>query len=279
VSCGTGTNDLASNTAMLRDLVRRYGWLYRIRPQTLAEPFYRLVGPYGGRAIVEVSGAKIYVDPFSTSGRIIVDGEEYEPDFVRLIRARLPVGGCFLDIGANEGIFSAIAAHVAGENGMVIAVEPQSRLRDILEIHIALNSRGTYRIYRNAIGEQDGQKLTLNLGPSSHTGGSSLVRAYRWNRRTEEVMSRSVDSLLAEHGDRRVDLMKVDVEGFEAEVVGSAEATLRAKRVEVLAIDYHGSILAKRGIDPASIDVRIRRHGYRLESGNPEGGYCVYCAN
>ena len=56
--------DLATdrNLALLRDIVRRYGWLYRIRPQTLAEPFYRLVRPHGGRAIIWAEGVRLFID-------------------------------------------------------------------------------------------------------------------------------------------------------------------------------------------------------------------------
>jgi FkbM family methyltransferase len=223
-----------------------------------------------------VSGAKAYIDPFSTSGRIIIDEGSYEPELVELMRRKLAPGGVFVDIGANEGLFSAVAASIVGEKGLVVAVEPQSRLRDVLEINIALNSRGRYRIHRNVIGEKDGLELSLSLGPSSHTGGSSLVRAYRWSRRTEKVASRTVDSILAEEGNPTVDLMKIDVEGYEPEVVNSAEGTLAARRVKAIAVDYHGSILATRGIDPRAVDQKIRAHGYRLESGSPEGGYCVY---
>ena len=267
---------LAQYLFALRAAVRKYGWLYRIRPQILAEPFYRLLAPSGGRAIVEVSGARFFLDPFSTAGRAIVDGMEYEPELAALLRQKLRVGSCFLDIGANEGRVSAIAASIVGEKGLVIAVEPQSRLRDVLEINIALNRSGRYRIYRNVIGEKDGVELSLSLGPSTHTGGSSLVRAYRWSRKTEKVKTRTVDGILAEQGNPTVDLMKIDVEGYEPEVITSAEATLAAKRVKAIAVDYHGSILATRGIDPRAIDGKIRAHGYRLESGSPEGGYCVY---
>lgn len=275
----TAGMELSANLATLRDVVRRFGWLYRIRPQVFVEPIYRLVGPPAGRAILNVSGSRLFVDPFSTAGWDMVDGKEYEPDMVRLIKASVPRGGVFFDVGANEGVFSAMAAAAMGKGGLVIAVEPQSRLRDILEINLALNCKGEFRIFRNAISTNDGETLRLNLGPTSHSGGSSIVRAYRWRQRTESVTTRSVDSIVAELGDRRIDMMKIDFEGFEPEVVCSAEMTLRAKRVAVLAVDYHGSILATRNIDPLQVDSRIRAHGYVTAEGSPEGGYVVYKAS
>lgn len=266
------------NRQILHELVRRFGWLYRIRPQSLAEPLYRLVRPYGGRAIIEVEGVRLFIDPFTTHGMNFVMNGHYEADVAALVREKLPIGGTFLDIGANEGVISSIAARHMGPQGLVIAVEPQIRLRDLLEINLALNSRGTFRIIEAAITAEGGDTVTINLGPTSHSGGSSLVRSYRWGGLRQEVAGRSVDSIVAELGERTVDLMKVDVEGFEPEVVRSARASLADRRIACLAVDYHNSILVTRGITAASVDAEICSYGYRRERGAPETGYTVYVA-
>lgn len=266
------------NRRLLWEVAHRYNWLYRLRPQSLAEPLYRLARPRGGRAIIEVQGVRLYVDPFTTAGNELVLNGSYEEDVVRLVRARLPSGGTFLDIGANEGLISAIAAHAVGPQGLVVAVEPQSRLLDILEINLALNAKCTFQIIDAAITAQEGEQLTLNLGPDSHTGGSSVVRAYRWGGREQRVVGRSVDRILAELGDRRIDLMKVDVEGYEPEVIRSSRASLASRRIACLAVDFHNSILATRGIKSADVEAEILGHGYRRDAGTPEQGYTVYVA-
>ena len=269
--------DRRANLAMLRSVHRRHGWLSRIRPQVLAEPLYRLLGPVGTRAIVDYSGVRLFIDPFSTLGRTIVEGGEFEPETARLVRESVPRGGTFLDVGANEGVFSALALAVAGPEGRVLAIEPQSRLCDVIEINLALNGGGpNSRIFRNAVADTDGRSLVLNLGPTSHSGGSSIAGGYRWSNRRETVTSRSIDSILAECGDLAVDLMKVDVEGFEDEVIASAASSLANGRITTLSVDYHGALLAKRGIEPAAIDGRIRGFGYDQVSGTGDGGHTVY---
>jgi FkbM family methyltransferase len=215
------------------------------------------------------------LNPFSLQGRTILENGIYEPDLVELIRNRLPKDGVFLDVGANEGIFSAIAAKIATE-GLVIAVEPQSRLRDVLEINLALNARGAYRIFQNAIGDEDGLELPISLTPMSRSGGSSLVRKYRWSNRCETVEMRTMDTVLSEAGAPRVNLLKIDVEGYEPEVIQSARNLIRDRRVDVIAIDYHQSVLQARGIEPSPISNLITGNGYCIECGDPSGGYVVY---
>ena len=107
----------ALNRNALSKLLGRWSWLYSIRPQSLAEPLYRLIGAKEGRVIINAAGARLFIDPFTTAGYDIARGEQYEPDFVALLHQSLTAGSCFLDIGANEGIFSAIAARIVGGPG------------------------------------------------------------------------------------------------------------------------------------------------------------------
>ena len=262
----------------LRRLLKRWGWLYRVRPQVLVEPIYRLLGPYGGRSIISHNGAEFFIDPFTTDGFAIIMDGDYESNLMALMQDKLPKGGIFLDVGANEGRVSAVAARLVGKVGCIIAVEPQSRLQDLLKINLALNATGSVHIFHNAIGKNDGDSVEISLAPTSHHGGSSIVRKYRWSSKRETISTRSIDSVIDEVGCEKIDMMKVDVEGYEAEVIDSAANSLAAHRINTIALDYHGDILRNRGIDPMSIDAMIRKHGYRLEQGSPLGGYTVYSA-
>lgn len=271
-------NATQRNLAMLHDEIRRLGWLVKIRPQSLVEPLYRLLRSHPVRAIVPMNGLRLYVDPFTHHGRQIVSGVTYEGETIDMVRANLPANGVFLDVGANECVISSAAAAHLGADGLVVSVEPQSRLRDILEINLSLNSRCPYRIFGNAVTVSDGETVELNLRPSFHTGGTSIVNSYRWSRKMELVSGRSIDSIVASLG-RPVDLMKVDVEGYEPEVIQSALQSLDSGRIQCLLVDYHASILQKRGLVPSDTDKQILARGYRRKLGHPSEGYVLYAAN
>lgn len=264
----------------LLGLVQSLGWLNRIRPQSLAEPLYRLLGPYERRRIIEWQNISIYTDPFSHLGRSLILRDEYEKEECDLIRQILKPGGIFLDIGANEGIFSAIATQIVGATGLVIAVEPQSRLCDILEINLILNGSGSFRIYNAAISDVDGMPIEISLTPISNTGGSSIVRKYRWSTKTETTTTKTIDSILNENNLKIVDLVKVDVEGSEYEVIKSAKMALSERAIKVLALDYHKSILDMSGVDAEALNKIVLSNGYKIVKGSPSrGGYVVYEVN
>lgn len=266
-----GLDRLRAETARLR-------WLVKVRPQALAQPLYKLLRNQPTRAIVSMDGIALYVDPFTHHGHEIVAGRVYEPDTVAMVRRVLPADGVFLDVGANEGVMSAVAAAHLGAGGLVAAVEPQSALSDLIRINLALNARCRYRIFVNAVTQTDGETVELSLRPTYHSGGASIVNAYRWGVAKETARGRSVDSIITELG-RDVDLVKVDVEGYEPEVVRSALGSLEARRIRHLLVDYHTSILAKRGVDPAQTDRAIRERGYTPLEGDPSAGFVMYAAS
>lgn len=249
--------------------------LRRLRPTVLASLALRAMSQ---RGIVETEGLRIFIDPTTHLGNEILETGTYEPETVRLFRENLRPGDTFLDIGANEGFFSSLAAAIVGEGGTVIAVEPQSRLHDVLEINLALNARGRTRICKNVVGETDTAVHRIWLFPISNTGASSLVSKYRFGAGREEVREITPPTILAEAGVERVDFLKVDVEGFEPEVVRSLVPLMRAGRIGRMLIDYHASILASRGIDPAVTHALVTDSGYEVCEGTIGDGYVLYRA-
>jgi FkbM family methyltransferase len=266
-------------TRELRRVSRKYGWIGRIRPQSLAEPLYRLFGPYERRHIATWRNTRLFIDPFSHFGQCLVRYGDYESEQCDTLRRFLPPGGSFLDIGANEGVFSALAAGIIGRDGLIIAVEPQSRVYDIARVNIALNHQGQAQIIKACISEMDRSTVVMSLGPISNTGGSSIVNAYRWSTKTETVETRSLDSIVDDAGRETIDLMKVDVEGYEPEVILSGERSIKSRRIKNLAVDYHYSILQRRGKSANETHASIVAAGYKVIEGDPsQGGYVIYCS-
>jgi FkbM family methyltransferase len=246
----------------LRATAKRHSWLRRIRPQSLASSLNRFVGaPDGRRQVVEIDGVRLYLDPLTHLGSCLLS-DGYEPGLVEIIRRELRRGSTFLDIGANEGFYSALAASVVGPTGRVIAIEPQSRLQDLIEINILLNGRCECAVLPCAIGSTDNERRAMSLTPILQTGSTSLVQRYRWSKKTQEVRMRTLDSLLDELQVRQIDCMKVDVEGFEIEVIKSARKALKAGLIKFITLDYHSSLLRQMNADPSEADLILRDAGY-----------------
>ena len=257
---------------------RRCGWLFRIRPQSMATPLFKLFSPYERRMIARVDGLSLFLDPLSHLAGTILSEGTFEADTAAIFRAGIKPGDTVLDIGANEGFFSALAARLAGPAGTVIAVEPQQRLQDVLRINLALNGTGTTHVCQCAIGAESGGTVELSLAPPGNTGSSSILNRYRWGGGVERVPVRSVPEILDELAIDRVDFVKVDVEGYESQVVPSLMPLLEAGRIGTLLLDYHAAILQAAGVDPRMLHAAIVGANYEPVSREDAtfSGYILY---
>jgi FkbM family methyltransferase len=139
-----------------------------------------------------------------------------------VIKEKLPIDGTFVDIGSNIGDHSLFAAHVA-KRGKVLAFEPIPDLyKQCLESEslAAKNNRSSVTFFNLACGEKD-DTLTI-FSPEGNIGGSSFLRN---KGKREEVSVIKADKLLQE--EKRIDMIKIDVEGFEYAALCGLEKTIK----------------------------------------------------
>lgn len=267
------SGNMNAQDADLAKLHARAKRLRRLRPAALAS---FALGMLAQRRIVEAEGMRVLIDPTTHLGDEILGTGTYEPETVRLFRENLRPGDTMLDIGANEGFFAALAGSLVGAAGTVLAVEPQSRLHEVLEINLALNTKGRTAIVKRVVGETDSARHRIWLFPISNTGASSLVSRYRFGAKSEEVREITPATILRDAGLDRVDFVKIDVEGFEPEVVRALAPLMQAGKVGTLLLDYHAGILATRGIDPAETHALVSGCGMQAAEGDVGRGYVLY---
>lgn len=257
---------MQNNTAS--NLRRQYGWINKIRPMSLGAVIADVVAPERRKIIVTDHGLCFYADSLSQLGGTLISEGHYEQSTEQLLRSHLRPGDAFLDIGANEGYFTTVGASLVGDSGYVAAVEPQSRLAEIITINLALN-KVKATLFQGALGGSPGQQADIFYSPSLNTGYSSLVERPVMTRKKEAVPFVDPARLL---GSRPFfSLAKVDVEGFEAEVIQSLMPLLQQGLIHCMLLDYHADVLARRNINPADIEASILSTGMTLQSA--EAGY------
>lgn len=265
-----------------KNLIHKFGYLLDLRPMQLASFLIRLLTDGERRRIVMTGiGIHLFIDPFTHLGRSIFNEDTYEKETVEIFNAELEPGQVFLDIGANEGVFTSLSSKIVGKNGMVIAIEPQSRLRDIIEINLRINEASNYKIYQFAFGGEDNQTMKINLYPILNSGASSILRQYRFSKETEEVSFVSMATILKEAKLNKIDFIKVDVEGFEHSVIKELLPYMQRGQVGKLLLDYHTSILLANGISPQDIHHSIMASNMRVKIGdaNQLSSYVLYVSN
>jgi FkbM family methyltransferase len=147
------------------------------------------------------------------------------------------------DIGANVGFLTVIAARLVGETGRVYAFEPVSSLANRAEYNANLNQFQQVIVQRKALGNRDGE-ATFQLAPDVMTGAllsRPTVESYSETMLTVEI--RKLDTLVEIDKLTPPDLIKIDVEGAEADVLDGGTHVLRKTR-PLLIIEVHSTSVA-----------------------------------
>jgi len=129
--------------------------------------------------------------------------------------ALLESGSVFVDVGANCGLFSVAAAKIVGPDGRVLAIEPNPEMVTRLRTNIAENSASVV-IAPEAVGETDGEAV-LNIDGSDY-GCSNVLETQPSARQIRVPMTTLAAIVERAHFDR-VDVLKIDVEGYEDRVL------------------------------------------------------------
>jgi FkbM family methyltransferase len=158
----------------------------------------------------------------------------YEAGTLSFIKSHLKKGDVFVDVGANIGLMSMIASNAVGESGKVISIEPNPSTALIFKKNIAANSLSNVLLVNKAIGSTPGKAL---IYPNWHInrGGASLIRKGE-SEEGIEVEVKTLDSVLDEFN-LTPTLIKIDVEGFELEVLKSARKLFNSNRLPTLIIE------------------------------------------
>lgn len=138
----------------------------------------------------------------------------YEVVVAKWMHENVKVGDVFLDIGANIGFFSVLAAKLTGESGLVVAAEADPSVAEILAKNFEANRLGNARVVAGAVTNHEGT-VRLGRAPASGWTGLYYAKPDEW----VDVPALTGDGLLKSHGLRKVNAVKIDVEGAEGHVL------------------------------------------------------------
>lgn len=187
--------------------------------------------------------------------------ETYEPEVWRALMAELRTGDTFVDVGAFIGLYAVAAGLRVKRSGRVIAFEPDRRNFSLLQKHVRLNGlEGRVELHRAAVSDNAGKSRFLANGSSQ----ASLVSSSD-QEDTEIVTTVTLDGILA---GERIDVLKIDVEGFEEMVLRGAQNLLRtsALRPRVVFIEVHPYAWACTGTGSAALLGLLNEAGYRVQT-------------
>lgn len=203
---------------------------------------------------------------------------QYEYHMARAITDHLAPRGVFWDIGANIGLFSLLAARIVGPAGSVVAFEPSPDVFALLRENASRDR--TIQCLPYGVGNAEGMMSFAAQGTSSSS--SFIPEVTELNLRNNpgqaihqvDVRMRKLDMLLGEL--RAPSVVKIDVEGFELEVLKGAERLLSEVR-PILLMEIHPPQLHLSGGDEKMLFSLLEsyRYAWRIIDRNPNSLYSV----
>jgi FkbM family methyltransferase len=143
---------------------------------------------------------------------------EWEPDLTRFITGRLADDDVFVDVGANIGYYSLLAAACVGPNGTVVAIEASPAVAAGLRANLIANhAQKTVRVENKAASSTAGS-LTTYAGPAHNVGMTTTVESHGLQAESS-VEALPLTELLTTAEVAAARLIKIDVEGAEPDVV------------------------------------------------------------
>jgi len=221
-------------------------------------------GRFWGRAVgVKLpGGATIRItNPRETIQAIVVHRGVYEPNIAALISALMKPGKVFIDIGANIGVHSLVAA---GHGATVKSFEPVPRIGDALLRSVkASHLDQRVELVRSALGAKEGQ-ITIYVARRSDDGSHSAVAGIP----AESIDSISVpmttlDTFLQQRS-IKPDLLKIDVEGFESQVLDGATSLLSSQDAPPIIMETGDRLADQLGESAASSIRRLTEKNYAI---------------
>lgn len=212
----------------------------------------------------DVGGYPFRCDLRDTISREVCFTGRYEPQETAIVRSILRPGMSFVDVGANWGYFTLLAASLVGSSGRVLSLEPDPRLFSILEENITRSRLNQVTILQLAAASESG---TLALAGYSEDEGNFGISRIATNsvkhERVFQVNAESLDDVLKRQNLVSVDLMKMDIEGAEVFAIAGLEASLISRRVRRLLLELHPVELAEHGSNVSTVIELLQRAGYR----------------
>ena len=219
-------------------------------------------GPFRAHLPSDLGGAAFVCDLQDTISREVCFTGRYEPQETQLALRLLKPGMSVVDVGANWGYFSLVSAHCVGPTGRVLSLEPHPRLSSMLAENVATNGLSQVEVLPLAAGARAGAHAFV--GFDEHGGNWGVSRAARGLESADfECATAALDDLLDERGIETVDLVKIDIEGAEADALAGMVRGMSGRRYRNVLLECHPAELTALGVTLEECLAPFSRAGYR----------------
>jgi len=233
---GTVVSDIPGATSVYRSIRDFLIWKHRLT---------------AGEKWIEYNGIKLYADTSDFVAQSLSLRGCYEPETTRLLKRHLNEGDFAVDIGGNIGHHTTTMRQRVGEDGMVWVFEPNEKNAGYIKKTLSQNRWKNVELFPVAL--SDANSTDQLMITNSRNTGSAVLSDLCSEEGEDEVVqekhtvgTKSLSRLLNERDKKRIDLLKIDVEGAEKNIISDLEDDLH--KVETIILEFHSDRLSENQI-------------------------------
>lgn len=214
-----------------------------------------------GEVVKNVQGSKMILNlnDVGISRELAIYGV-HESQSTKEVKNIITPGMKILEVGANIGYYALLETRLAGPTGHLYAMEPSPFNFELLERNLKLNGLKNYDLYNTAAG------ATIGTAKFLLSGRSNLSTFIEREDLTGEEVDVNVTTLDEFMKDKKVDFIRMDVEGYEGEILKGAEKVLsEGNRPKYFFIEIHSELLHKKKSSAKDIVEYLGKFGYEVK--------------
>ena len=192
--------------------------------------------------------------------RLLPNSKSYEEPFLSAISLSVKEGDVVWDVGANQGLYTRLFSEWTGKNGKVVAFEPEPET--FANLSKELQSFHGVLLFKKALADKPGASFFVSEGANDVT--AHLISEPKKN--TIQVDLTTADIVVGLDSSLQPNVVKIDVEGFEEEVVKGGSETFNHPDCRHMFIEMHFGAMEKRKLkdSPNNIVKMLKHWHYRV---------------
>lgn len=237
------------------------------KPDSLEWPEYQLP-----TVISDNWGMRFLYYPTDSESVEVVTTKDFYKSELLAIKKLIKKGDITVDIGANIGMFSVYLSLVVGDRGQVYAFEPVRDTYHRMLENLAINRCENVLPYRQAVSNKVG-KSTMNIFPEGYGAWNTFGRPNFGEIKPvgkENVPTTTVEHFCRQNKISNIDFLKIDVEGYEKDVLEGAKRMLASNKIKYLSFEISEIPLKGAGRKGRDVFDFLKSFGYSAYEFNPE---------
>jgi len=211
------------------------------------------------------NGLKIYLELSNPFTWDLVLGKDLEKNVKQEFALNVNDGDTVIDVGSHIGEYTLLGAKLVGEKGFIISIEPDHGTVKSLKENIILNNFKNCLVLEKAIGKKVETKPLYKVSEEDIYGYLDPYVKNKKLKKYSEIEVTTIDEIILSNNLDSVNLLKIDVEGFEYEVLLGCNNALKNNKIKKIIVETHSEYLKAKGIDEDSIYTLLKEHGFTIK--------------